>query len=434
MGELLIGSEKARPLGNGTVLAHEVLGERDTVLKQYIGNVALGVVYGEELQVTNEQPYNSLLDGIKHAKEGEPSAVKMVMANVITDMIERTIKAGYISDRVRMEIGRDGELSQYGQSYLSVQANSLRSSYGHDLMFSRTKAEARNAYRLQELINSGELNDYAFVVFSKAENLPDKGFYTETMSCAIQVSTLSTDGNFLETETAFVAGKNAKKNKLDDKAIGAIYKSWVDYDVTEHHPSEIIDLPLLVPKSLIPNGAVDVVKAYDQAAGGTYFGQNVRQGDYLKFRETCRLLDQRYINSARQISAELISAADRLSSPAAAAALLTKLSKEYSVKMAVRDRSIDLRVFGDKSARHIIWARRYDTLGMAKMANEHLSKAQRFDGSVACSLPSGVAEVESAETDWMGPLTFTCQRGHRNTRKRNKLIDNCKFCGISVRC
>ena len=154
MSELSFGPETVRPFGDGIVLAHEVLGERETALRQYIGSIVLRVAGGEELRGANEQPYHSLLDGIKHAKEGEPVAVQMVMSNVMTDTIERTIKAGYISDRVKMEIGQDGELSQHGQSYKSVQANSLRLYYGNALMFNRTKAEMRNAYRLQELIKN----------------------------------------------------------------------------------------------------------------------------------------------------------------------------------------------------------------------------------------------------------------------------------------
>jgi hypothetical protein len=36
--------------------------------------------------------------------------------------------------------------------------------------------------------------------------------------------------------------------------------------------------------------------------------------------------------------------------------------------------------------------------------------------------------------DKYGSLTFKCQKGHFNTRLRNKLIDKCKTCGISVKC
>ncbi len=38
------------------------------------------------------------------------------------------------------------------------------------------------------------------------------------------------------------------------------------------------------------------------------------------------------------------------------------------------------------------------------------------------------------EEDKFGSLTFKCQKGHFNTRPRNKLVEQCKTCKISVRC
>jgi hypothetical protein len=46
----------------------------------------------------------------------------------------------------------------------------------------------------------------------------------------------------------------------------------------------------------------------------------------------------------------------------------------------------------------------------------------------------GNTETEDTDTDKLGSLTFTCSKGHSNRRQRNSLIDNCKTCGISVRC
>jgi hypothetical protein len=38
------------------------------------------------------------------------------------------------------------------------------------------------------------------------------------------------------------------------------------------------------------------------------------------------------------------------------------------------------------------------------------------------------------DSDEMGPLTFSCENGHRNTRQRGKLIPNCTTCNVSVGC
>ena len=40
----------------------------------------------------------------------------------------------------------------------------------------------------------------------------------------------------------------------------------------------------------------------------------------------------------------------------------------------------------------------------------------------------------SGDEDKYGSLRFKCSNGHSNKRKRNKLIDNCKICGTSVKC
>jgi len=42
--------------------------------------------------------------------------------------------------------------------------------------------------------------------------------------------------------------------------------------------------------------------------------------------------------------------------------------------------------------------------------------------------------IDNSKEDKFGPLSFECPKGHTNTRPRNKLIDKCQKCGISVRC
>lgn len=44
------------------------------------------------------------------------------------------------------------------------------------------------------------------------------------------------------------------------------------------------------------------------------------------------------------------------------------------------------------------------------------------------------SKAESGGRDRYGSLKFKCPNGHVNERPRNKLIDNCKVCGTSVKC
>lgn len=70
---------------------------------------------------------------------------------------------------------------------------------------------------------------------------------------------------------------------------------------------------------------------------------------------------------------------------------------------------------------------------------EALQSGKTFSG---CGITkNGTAEELEAigygnqsQNDKYGSLKFKCQKGHENTRPKNKLIDKCKTCGISVRC
>lgn len=60
-------------------------------------------------------------------------------------------------------------------------------------------------------------------------------------------------------------------------------------------------------------------------------------------------------------------------------------------------------------------------------------RAENFDQSSESSMElAGYGNKK--EEDKFGSLTFKCQKGHENTRPRNKLIERCKTCGISVKC
>ena len=83
-------------------------------------------------------------------------------------------------------------------------------------------------------------------------------------------------------------------------------------------------------------------------------------------------------------------------------------------------------------------------LEMQQAAKHAIAKGETFSG---CGISIGGPidtegqlnelsygnKADEAE-DKYGSLSFKCPKGHRNTRPRNKLIDNCKTCGTSVKC
>jgi hypothetical protein len=238
---------------------------------QFIGRALLAeVVENSETLKRDEGAINSLLDGIHLANKGNENAKKMVRTNVETDVIERTLKAGHVTDPIPLEVTPDGKIVQYDQTGDSIQANSLQLAASDRVMLARTKAETRNKFRTEELNRLGWLDEHSLVVFSLAEDMPDI-FFTETMSCSIQVT--SKVGNGLQLESAFVAGVNEEDAPAHD--IETIIKvgDLLGVDFRNKTKAEILDMPLLVPNEIIKNGAIDIVKLWDEACDG-FFWEN----------------------------------------------------------------------------------------------------------------------------------------------------------------
>jgi hypothetical protein len=386
-----------------------------------------------------EKPTNSLFEAIQKAYHGDAEAYKMIETNVRTDAVERTIKTGIVMDKVSVVRGEDGQPMQHGQSFASIQANSLRLMAGHSVMESRTKAEARNAFRIPALDDQGYFKDHSLVVFSLAENLPEAGFYTETMSCAIQVT--SREGANLVTEPAFVSGiKRTGGERHDHETVKKLYELF-NIKLENKTPAEIIDTPLLIHNSLIPNGAVDVVRLWDDCSGGTFFGESKPRQDYLSYkRDYCDNRIKGFQPQIQKIVSQLISEAPLITSKTMAIDRLGKISEHYMVSQAVSDSSIDPKAFGSVSAAHIEMARRYLLNGDNMSAN--IESLRAIDTAQSSSCPSGVSKSfgsgesvsNNDEEDEYGSTTFKCPKGHVNHRPKHNLISNCRDCGVSVAC
>lgn len=388
-----------------------------------------------------ERPIESLYDAIQRAAEGDDQAEKVIELNARTDVIERTIKVGHVMNPVPLFINEHGKVVQHGQSYDSIQANSLRHAADNPIMRARTEAEARNAFRTERLNKEGFFDDgYSMVVFSRAEDLP--GFFTETMSVAIQVT--RKQGNGLVIETAFVAGiAEPGAEQHDDQTITSLAATF-GVDLRGKTPAEIIDTPLLIKDMT----AIDLVKRYDECAGGTFFGENKPRQDYLDYHKECLMREQSFAPRVAAIKAELISEARFINSPLQATKRLHIISEKHMVEHAINDTSIDVRVFGP-GAMHIVQARIYEEAGNYEAAMRETQYAKQKaitnscpDGSSGAlgstgeqwgSAKDGNQSSEPGE-DKYGSLTFKCPKGHTNHRPRNRLIPNCQKCGVSVRC
>jgi hypothetical protein len=377
---------------------------------RFIGACALNsTVNQQEAFITN--PIESLYDALCQAYDGDPTARSMVETNVATDVIERTIKTGHVT-AVDLDVDAAGKIQQFGQSMESVQANSLRYAADSLQIRERTEAETTNAFRIESEYRQGRLADYSFVVLSRAaDNMTEAqmsaaGFFTETMSCAIQVT--HARGDHLVTESAFVSGVKSPGSDRHDAETITTMLARLGVDVAGKSAAELIGTPLLIHNELMPNGVIDIVKRYDEAAGGTFFGEAKPSQDYIAYRETCRNREQSYQPKIQQIVSELIALAPQITSKTQAAQRLAKLSEAQMVEHAVRDNAIDLRVFKSVSAQHIINTRAYLQRGDFHEAQVELALAVTTARSSSC--PGGVGgEKGTGEIDDNGSSNQDCE-------------------------
>jgi hypothetical protein len=159
--------------------------------------------------------------------------------------------------------------------------------------------------------------------------------------------------------------------------------------------AETIDTALLIPKSLMPNGVIDIAKMLDDAAGGLFFGQDKPRQDYEEFLAECRRREQEMQPTVEKIVNEIISLADTISTPLHASQLLGEVVGKYMVQASVTDARIDPRVFGTESAWHITYAREQIAAGNYEQAHQATHLAVLADTSTSC--PGGVKRNRGIE-------------------------------------
>ena len=350
----------------------------------FIGSVLLE-------ETTELQPLTthrmSLMDAVHEARQGNEEALNMVRINAATDVMERTFKAGHITE---ISIAQDehGTLFQFGQPLEEVYANSFRYMEPSPCMQKRLEAEALNGHRIQAYASSGVLEDYAFVVFSLVPDDMDtkaakqEGFFTDTMSGVIQVTTKK--GDEITVESAFVAGKHDDSHERHD--ISSIENMLLDLGINYEGKSttEILSQPLLIHKSIISRGVIDLVERYD-AQTESFFGQKQPTQAYDKYRELCQDRERSMQEVSDRVTKRLIESADFLTSPTLASALLNKISEEETLQRALIDTSIDPQVYGQQAAQHIFDARILLAQGKIVESNESMDSAKATAQSSSCA-------------------------------------------------
>lgn len=357
----------------------------------FIGTCTVGAAFEQDVDpdrsVERFRQNESLYHALKRAKEGDAVARALVQTNVKTDVVERTIKSGFVTE-VTLDVDNTGNIQQYGQSMESIQENSLRFAANDSRMRRRVEAETVNSFRLQRLHEAGMLEDYCFVVLScAADDMPEAdmkkaGFFTDTMSCAIQVT--SAEGNQIKTESAFVAGVKQPGAARHDIDTAHAIAETLGADFSNMGATDMLNNPILVPKSLLKNGVLDIVQLWDEYQSDTFFGELQDQQDYKAYREVCREREAMLEPKVELITQELIDMADNVCSRVDAIELLSKISGRHMIQQALFDTSIKPEVFGDTSATYIYQARREFENGNNEQGLKFATEAIRYDTSSSC--------------------------------------------------
>lgn len=380
--------------GSRLVLASEAFPELGEETRReathFLGSIAVRGEQEATIEEDSSVHATSLMAATQMAALGDAEARVMIQTNVATDVAERLFKAAHQTE-ISMKI-IDGRLVQNGRPLTDIHRNTLTQTVLIPEMMKRTVYELNNAMLFERLHRRGLLDQYDAVVFSPSSTAmtesqkKDYGLFVDTESCSIQY--LTANGNDIKLETAFVAGKVTPDSERHDlKAIHSLAAArGLELDTSDG--SDLIRQVMLIPKREV-SGVADVVKWYDDAAGGTFYGQNTPRQDYREYALKCIERGNSFGGIVEMITEQLIEEAHTFKVPLDANMRLDELSEQFSVERAVHDSSINPAVFGETAAKHIEDARFFAERGELDRAEAALTLAKETAESGSCPLFKG---------------------------------------------
>ncbi|HJQ09277.1 MAG TPA: hypothetical protein VJ836_07400 [Candidatus Saccharimonadales bacterium] len=386
-----------------------------------------------------EQEGPTLACAIDRAVEGDEQCNDLVDINVSTAVSEACFKDGHVT-RVTKDIDANGGIVQFGLDLHQMHYNSytLRAER-HQSLRQHTLAEALNGYREQAYLRAGLLEKNILIVAScVAEDLPEElldyrgeGFFTRTMSYCLQATTQ--EGDKVITESAFRRGTAASEDasyearverRYDNAAIGMVYE-WLGIKAPKS-ALELLQQPVLIHKSKLPNGVVDFLRLCDIATDMLHDVQVKRTEDQYR---------QMIIDSATReagladvkaaVKQELLSHAGTFEHPADANKLLWELIKKHLVFEAGKNMDIDPMVFGPRAASRIAKAREAAASGDWARMERWLVSAERVAQVSGCG--GGASEREAR-----GELVDKPQETKNEEKVATDKPVNCPFCNAKV--
>lgn len=385
---------------------------------RWMGGVALqGATAGVELPTSQPEStsgVDSLHESVRRIKLGEHSSadIAMVRLNAHKALSEELYKSGHITE-ITAEFEPDGSLRQHSQDYDSVYRNSLEQP-STPLMQTINTIFARNWHRQEDLARSGMLKTHWMITFAlapeTAEDVIENNFFYTTLALSAQGHTMVQDHDgswIMETKTAFAAGMppleedptrteqerlkqltQAMAHRHDIRAIKALLQEW-GVEGAEHMTiADILDTPICIPKTRMPNGITDIVAAYDQKVGGNAFFGSFEEGsrDYQEHERVCRTREQHLEKTVDSIVAELIEKSDPTANMNHTNELLSGIVFGKALAQAVKDNTIDIRNFNVEARHNIVQARQAWASGNIHDFLAHAGAAAANAYSLVCNV------------------------------------------------
>ncbi len=382
----------------------------------FLGGLAVNACVETSEQIND----STMLSVVQGAKLGDPAKLRMMKTNIGTDIAERMFKIGL--SEVALEF-RQGRLLQEKQPLRDISANSLRYSVANPEMTRRFLYDNQHVFVVEALQPTGILDTHDAIVYSttptnmSAKEKADYGLYVDTESCAIQRFSLS--GEKAVLETAFVAGKPTPTSERQDIAIIRQLAEQSGVILPTNDGTDMLQYMVLVPKSDIPNGLIDIIKRYD-AISGTFFGEAKPRRDYDAYAVECKTRTKVFAGVIEQIMNQMLAEAHLYKTPLEVVMRLDELSEHFCVKFAANHREVNTAVFGKTSALHLEEYRFFMDRGDTTRADESLIKAQATAKSGSCPLfKSGSSESDT-------------NSGTNVQESKGKKMMNCPFCKARV--
>jgi hypothetical protein len=449
----------------GELLVHSVReaefeAESQARFRQWLGSVMLQEVPNVN-QPEKKATDTNILEMIRAAKNGSREALDMVTINASKTIAEACFKDNHVT-RAVMHLNNDGELVQFGQSLTSIQTNAVINRPGrHPKLQEITRAEALNAHRIEDAARAGKLKDYYYVVASLVpEGVPEDqlghkgdGYFLDGMTYVVQATTEQPNNQFT-TDSAFMAGVEAGQ----DDSFGTRSAKRHDFAALAKVSTKLNQKPQFtaadylnngwyIPKSMMPNGVVDVMR-WCQEATDEIKGRHVERKpeDYMALVLESKRREASLEDIRHQVVSDLLASAESLKTPAEAAKQIWKLVRKHVTKAAFTNEHIDPKVLGRAAAPLITQIRGYLRNGQEELAYGLMDKAakkvviggcgggdedEQIQAELAGLRPRGKG---GGEKDRYGSRKFKCSKGHENIRPHNQLIEHCQVCGISVKC